>query len=167
MLKVRAVEILLRVALAGFFGWSAWQKLQDLSSFTESVGNFQFEWMIEWDGEARNFFAAPMDAVIAYLVPWFELVAAAALLLPFSRSAGAAVLVVMLMAFNLGLAYAWNLGITDLNCGCHGVSEAPTNFPLKMASNFGLMALLVGGFYLRLSHRRLVRAHRGPSIPQV
>jgi uncharacterized membrane protein YphA (DoxX/SURF4 family) len=76
-MNFRALELLIRWSLALFFGWSAWQKLVDLSAFTESVGNFQFEWEVTWGGEARNFFDPPIDAVIAYLVPWFELVAAA------------------------------------------------------------------------------------------
>lgn len=164
-MRVRIVEYLLRLSLAGFFGWSAWQKLLDLTAFTESVGNFQFRWEPEWVkwGEG-NFFGQPMDAIIAYSVPWFELLAAVALVLPFSRAAGGTVLFVMLIAFNIALAYAWNKGITDLSCGCHGKSDTPTNFPLKIASNFGLMFLIAAGFYLRWFHQRLVRKAEVPSI---
>ena len=160
------LEILVRLAVAGFFIWSGWEKLQDLSAFTKSVGNFQFDWTVTWNGEERNFFAEPMDAVIAYAVPWFEILAAIALILPFSKTAGGGVLLVMLVSFNIALAYAWNLGIQDLDCGCHGVSETPTNFPLKIASNFGLMILIVGGFFMRRKDQRLVRANEGASIPQ-
>lgn len=164
-MNFRALELLIRWSLALFFGWSAWQKLVDLSAFTESVGNFQFEWEVTWGGEARNFFDPPIDAVIAYLVPWFELVAAAALLVPFSRDAASTVLADLLIVFNLALAYAWHRGITDLNCGCHGASDTPTNFPLKIASNFGLMALIGVAFLLRRHHQWLVRKFGGPRIP--
>jgi uncharacterized membrane protein YphA (DoxX/SURF4 family) len=161
-------ELVIRISLASFFGWSAWRKLLDLSFFTTSVGNFQFDWQVSWaswgDG---NFFGGPMDGIIAYSVPWFELVAAVALLIPFSRAAGGVVLFLMLVAFNLGLAHAWSLGITDLNCGCHGASETPTNFPLKIAENFGLMLLIAGGFYLRWYHQRLVRRNQANSIPAI
>lgn len=159
------VSLLLFLSLAVFFGWSAWQKLLDLTAFTESVGNFQFRWEPDWVGWGDgNFFGKPMDAIIAYAVPWFELVAAGALLLPFSRAAGGTILFVMLIAFNIGLGFAWSKGITDLNCGCHGVSDSPTNFPLKIASNFGLMFLIAAGFCLRWSHQRLVRKNEQPNM---
>ena len=164
-MNIRVLELLIRVSLALFFGWSAWQKLADLSAFTEAVGNFQFEWEVSWGGEPRNFFDPPTDVVIAYLVPWFELVAAVALLLPYSRDAASAVLADMLIAFNVALAYAWHRGIIDLNCGCHGASDTPTNFPLKIASNFGLMALIGAAFLLRRHHHWLVRKFGGPTIP--
>lgn len=136
----------------------------DLSAFTESVGNFQFDWEVSWKGEPRNFFEAPMDAVIAYTVPWVEIFAAVALLLPFTKLGGAVILMVMMGAFNIALGYAWSLGITDLNCGCHGVSETPTNFPVKIASNFGLM--YVAGLILWLSwyHRRLASEVEEPKV---
>lgn len=164
MAWLRPVEVLMRIALAGFFIWSGWEKLGDLSAFTKSVGNFKFDWTVSWGGEERNFFAEPMDAVIAYVVPWFEILAAIALMLPFSRFAGGLVLLVMLISFNVALAYAWNLGVKDLDCGCHGVSETPTNFPLKIASNFGLMAVVLGGFWARWRHHRLVRADEGSRV---
>ena len=167
-MKLWIVEYLVRISLAVFFTVSAWLKLADLSAFTESVGNFQFDWQLGWVwwGEG-NFWGEPMDAIIAYSVPWFEMIAAIALLLPFSRVAGGVVLFVMLVAFNWGLAYAWNLGIKDLNCGCHGASDTPTNFSLKIASNFGLMFLIAGGFYLRWRHQRLVRKVEKSSIAGV
>lgn len=156
-LIVLGARFLLQVLLAGFFAWSGWQKLQDLSSFTKSVGNFQFDYEIIWNGEARNLFAEPVDAWIAYAVPWFEIVAAIALLIPFTRLAGGLILIGLLGAFNAGLYYAWDLGITDLKCGCHGVSEESTNYPWKIGSNFGLMALIAVIFGLVWWHRRLVR----------
>lgn len=146
----------IRLFLAGFFVWTGIKKLEDLSAFTESVGNFQFYWEVEWAGETRNFFAEPIDAIIAYTVPWLEIVAALALLLPWMRAAGGVTLVVLLASFNGALVYAWNLGIENLQCGCHGVSEESTNYTLKIASNFGLMALVGMVFGLIWAQRRLV-----------
>ncbi|MFT6861967.1 MAG: putative membrane protein YphA (DoxX/SURF4 family) [Akkermansiaceae bacterium] len=144
-----------RIALAAFFIGSGSLKVEDLSAFTESVGNFQFYWEVSWNGESKNFFDAPTDAMIAYVVPWFEIFAGVTLLIPFSKVAGAVILMVMLVCFNLALGYAWSLGITDLLCGCHGKSDTPTNFPLKIASNIGLMYLAGIILWLSWYHRRL------------
>ena len=164
MRPTQFLEWNLRIALAVFFLWSGYEKLQDLSAFTRAVGNFQFEWEITWSGEVHNFFDAPTDAFIAYLVPWFEIVAALALLIPYSRVGGAVILIGMLIFFNLALAYAWKLGIEDLKCGCHGVSDTPTNYPLKIASYFGLIYAASLTLWLVRYHRRLIRVEEIPPV---
>ncbi len=156
MRPTQFLEWNLRIALAAFFIWSGCEKLEDLSSFTKSVGNFQFEWVAPWSADGSNFFDAPTDAFIAYLVPWFEIIAAVALLIPYSKVGGSVILIGMLGSFNAALAYAWNLGIKDLNCGCHGASDTPTNFPLKIAANFGLIYVASLILWLVWYHRRLV-----------
>jgi uncharacterized membrane protein YphA (DoxX/SURF4 family) len=164
MRPTQFLEWNLRIALAVFFLWSGSEKLDDLSAFTRSVGNFQFEWQMPWSDEERNFFDAPTDAFIAYLVPWFEIIAAVALLIPYSKVGGAVILIGMLISFNVALAYAWNLGITDLLCGCHGVSDTPTNYPLKIASNFGLIYVASLILWLIWYHRRLVSGTEAPQV---
>lgn len=161
MTNHRLIEWMLRGALGGFFIWSGGMKLLDLTAFTEAVGNFKLEWVVTFGGEQRNFFAAPMDAMIAYSLPWFEIFAGAALLTRLGKVAGLLILVGMLVSFNLALGDAWQRGIVDLNCGCHGASESPTNFPFKIASNFGLMAVagLIG--FWRLLERRFFAAKAG------
>ena len=166
MRPTQFLEWNLRIALAAFFIWSGCEKLEDLSSFTKSVGNFQFEWVAPWSDHGANFFDAPTDAFIAYLVPWFEVIAAMTLLIPYSKVGGSVILIGMLLSFNMALAYAWNLGIKDLNCGCHGASDTPTNFPLKIAANFGLIYLTSLIIWLACFHRRLdreVKISRGES----
>lgn len=158
------IEWNLRIFLAAFFLWSGYVKLEDLSAFTESVGNFQFHWDVTWDGKTWNFFEAPADAIIAYTVPWFEIFAAVALLIPYSKVGGAVILMVMLICFNIALGYAWNLGITDLDCGCHGASDTPTDFPLKIAYNIGLMYAVGVILWLIWYHRRLASEFEEPNI---
>jgi len=164
MRSTQFLEWNLRIALAVFFLWSGYEKIQDLSAFTQSVGNFQFEWKVTWSGETRNFFDAPTDAFIAYLVPWLEVLVALALLIPYSKVGGAVMLIGMLVSFNLALAYAWNLGIEDLRCGCHGVSDAPTNYPLKIALNFGLIYMSSLVLWLVWYHRRLASETGLPNV---
>lgn len=151
--------------LAGFFLWSGWQKLQDLSSFTRSVGNFQFDWKISWSGEERNFFAEPMDAIIAYTAPWLEIVIAASLLLPLTRVAAGVMLAGLLASFNQALRYARDKGIENLKCGCHGVSEESTDYTLKLASNLGLITLVGLVLALIWVQRRLASAEEDSTLP--
>jgi len=117
-------------------------KLLDLSAFTEAVGNFQFPMEERLPGDLEGSFEAPMDAYIAYSLPWFEILAGLAVLSGLGKAAGLVILGGMLGAFNLALWSAWDRGITDLKCGCHGKSEDPTDFAMKIGSNFGLMAVV-------------------------
>lgn len=137
----------LRIPLGGFFVWSGVMKLLDLRAFTEAVGNFQmeFEERIFFDWE--RFFGAPGDAYLAYGVPWLEVMAGLALVTGFGKRGGLVVLGGLLVMFNLALWSAWDRGIVDLNCGCHGKSDDPTDYAEKIASNFGLLAvvLLIAG----------------------
>lgn len=165
MSNFRIVEWVLRIGLGGFFIWSGGMKLLDLQSFTESVGNFQFPMEERMPGEMENWFEAPADAYIAYTLPWIEIFSGLAVLAGVGISGGLTILFGMLAAFNLGLWSAWNRGIKDLNCGCHGASDTPTNFPLKIASNFGLMILIGLIFWVIWEQRRI--KERGMEIPEV
>jgi len=154
MTRMRIFEWILRIALGGFFVWSGGMKLLDLSAFTESVGNFQLSMETRLPGESEGYFEAPGDAVVAYSLPWCEILAGLAVLSGLGKTGGLAILGGMLLAFNAALWSAWNRGITDLNCGCHGASDTPTNFPLKITSNFGLLAVIVLIFGLIWFQRR-------------
>ncbi len=116
-------------------------------------------------GAMEDRFEEPADAYIAYSVPWFEIFAGLAVLTGVGKSGGLVILFGMLVSFNLGLWSAWNRGITDLNCGCHGASDTPTNFPLKMASNFGLMFVIGLIFWVVWWQRRM--RGKGMGIPRV
>jgi uncharacterized membrane protein YphA (DoxX/SURF4 family) len=154
MTRMRIFEWILRIALGGFFIWSGGMKLLDLSAFTESVGNFQLTMETRLPGEIEGFFEAPGDAVVAYTLPWIEILAGLAVLSGLGKAGGLAILGGMLVSFNAALWSAWNRGITDLKCGCHGASDTPTNFPFKIAGNFGLIAVIILIFWLTWSQRR-------------
>lgn len=114
----------------------------DLGAFTESVGNFQLDREVAIMGKTFSLFAPPMDAYIAYTLPWFEVIAGLALLTRFGKLGGLIIIMVMLISFNWALGDAWSRGL-NINCGCFGKSDNPTNFPLKMASNYALMLAVV------------------------
>lgn len=146
-------------------------KLLDLGAFTESVGNFQLTMETRLPGDLEGAFATPADAYVAYSLPWFEILSGLAVVFGLGLSGGLTILAGMLLSFNLALWSAWDRGIVDLQCGCHGVSDTPTNFSLKIASNFGLMAVIVGIFWLIWYQRRVsirMREHCGQGeIPTI
>lgn len=146
----------MRVALGAFFVWSGGNKVLDFGSFVGSVENFQLENEVRLGEWVQSKFAADSaDAVIAYSLPWFEIFAGLAVISGVGLSGGLSVLGGMLVSFNLALWSAWNRGITDLKCGCHGASEDPTNYFWKMTENFGLIAGILVIFGLMWHFRRL------------
>ncbi|MCC7389797.1 MAG: DoxX family membrane protein [Phycisphaerales bacterium] len=98
--------LVLRLALAGLFAWAAWVKLQDPRAFYFSIKGFQIlpEHMLE---------------PLAFMVPWTELVCAAALVLGFWARSAAIVLGAMLMVF---IAAILSVLMRDMHveCGCFG-----------------------------------------------
>ena len=136
-------ERVLRLFFGGFFIWSGGMKLPDLAAFSESVGNFQFAMEVRLPGNLEAVFEAPTDAYLAYSLPWFEIIGGVAVVSGLGVGAGLVILGGLLASFNLALWSAWDRGITDLQCGCHGVSENATDYGLKMGSNF-LLLLVVG-----------------------
>ena len=60
----------LRLALGGYFAWSGWNKVFriGLDEFTRAVGNYKIVY-------------SPWDAVVAYTIPWVEMVVGACLIL--------------------------------------------------------------------------------------
>jgi uncharacterized membrane protein YphA (DoxX/SURF4 family) len=155
MTRTRILEWILRISLGGFFIWSGGMKLLDLGDFTESVGNFQLPMESRLPGNLEDSFAAPADAYVAYSLPWFEILAGLAVVSGVAISGGLVILAGMLLSFNLALWSAWNRGIVDLKCGCHGASDTPTDFSMKIASNFGLVAVVALIFGLIWYQRRL------------
>ncbi len=162
---MRVFEWVLRMSLGGFFIWSGGMKLPDLAAFTESVGNFQFPMEERLPGNLEASFEEPADAYVAYSLPWLEIFAGLAVLSGWGKAAGLVILASLLASFNLALWSAWDRGIRDLQCGCHGVSETPTNYVAKIASNFGLLALIMVIFLLMWWQRRtLLFNDQPPSI---
>ncbi len=138
---MKAAEWILRIGLGVFFVWSGVVKLQDLQAFTEAVGNFQIV------GE-------PWDAVIAYSLPWVEIFAGLAVASGFGKSGGLVIIIGMLVVFNVAIAWVWSKGL-NINCGCYGKDSEPTNYPLKLAANFGLILVAAACLVFMWFQRRL------------
>ncbi len=127
------ILVLLRAALGLFFIWSGFVKLQDLSDFTQTVANYQL-------------LSRPWDAVAAYFVPWFEIVVGLALVTGVLAKAGLTLTLLMMIGFTSAIGWVWSQGL-NINCGCYGASDEPTNYPVHLAINCGLIALTAALIY--------------------
>ena len=122
--------LVLRVGVGAFFAWTGGEKLFRLADFTQNVANFKM-------------LMAPWDAVLAYTLPWFELVAGVLLLLGLWTRGALTVVAAMTAAFVVGISQAWYRGLA-ISCGCFGKSDEVSNYPLHLV---GLAVLLgVVGF---------------------
>ena len=131
--------LILRVALGGFFIWSGAVKLADLDSFVDTVGNYQIV-------------DRPWDAYFGYFVPWFEVVAGLAVVTGLGIRAGLLSLMGMLVGFSVAIAWVWSEGL-NINCGCFGKSDEPTNYGRHLFYNVLLICTGAGLFWTSLLSR--------------
>ena len=133
--------LFLRVGLGCFFLISGLLKLQNLSSFTEDIFNYQILF-------------PPYDGYVAYLVTWLEIIAGLAIGIGFGALRGGLIVVAgLLITFITALSISASKGL-NINCGCFGISEEVTNFPLHIDMNALLLLLTAGLFaYYSLSRK--------------
>ena len=109
------VLLVCRLAIAGLFLFSAWNKLYPAPSDVLPSGPQQFALAM------KSFELLPdhLVALMAFVVPWCEAIAAALLLVGIWGRASAFLLLTMLTAFTLAVAsvLARQMNIT---CGCFG-----------------------------------------------
>jgi uncharacterized membrane protein YphA (DoxX/SURF4 family) len=124
------LALVLRVLLGAWFVYSGGEKLfvSGLDEFTRSVGNYRI-------------LAAPWDAVLAYTLPWFELLAGLCLMLGVLRKGALLVIAGLVAVFVFGVGYAWSQGL-NIACGCRGGASA-MNYWAKMAEFAGYAVVLV------------------------
>ena len=119
---------ILRIALGLFFLVVGILKLRDLDAFTEDIFNYQILF-------------PPYDGYAAYLVAWLEVIAGLAVTIGFWGLRGGLILIAgMLVSFITALSNAAAKGL-NINCGCFGSSDEPTNYPLHIGMNVALLLL--------------------------
>lgn len=147
---IESVLLLLpvRLALAGLFGMAAVLKLNDPQAFAFSIKAYEV-----FDPSTQGH----AIVLLAFVIPWTELLVALCLLLGLWTRAAAVLLVLMLIAFTAGLLHVITNNI-DIECACFGdyqlVCEGPAGW-CNIARNAVLLlasALLVwrGGGLLAL-----------------
>ncbi len=87
-----------------------------------------------------------MSDILAYILPVVEILAALLLIVGLLTRGAAAVTLLMLVSFIIGIAWVWSQGIS-IDCGCFGsggeVAAEDTNYPMKIAENVGMSALCI------------------------
>ncbi len=139
---MQIVAVALRVALGVFFVYYGGEKFFRLDEFTRQVGNYRI--VME-----------PWDAVVAYMVPCFEVVVGVCLVFGALYRGALLLAAGMTVVFMVGIGQSMMRGL-DINCGCFSASNEPSKFGWHMAGLVGM--LLVIGF-LAFVHHRTSRAH--------
>ena len=100
--------LVVRLLLAGAFGFAAYQKLIGPQAFAGAIKAFKT--------------GVPDELVIkaAFMIPWTEAIAAASLLLGLWTRAGALLLSLALLVFIGAIVSVIARGMTDVECGCFG-----------------------------------------------
>ncbi|MDO5737562.1 MAG: DoxX family protein [Propionibacteriaceae bacterium] len=87
-----------------------------------------------------------MSDTLAYILPVVEILAALLLIVGLLTRGAAAVTLMMLIAFIVGIAWVWSQGIS-IDCGCFGsggeVAAEDTNYPQKLAENIAMSAMCI------------------------
>jgi uncharacterized membrane protein YphA (DoxX/SURF4 family) len=113
-------ELVLRLALGGFFAWSGWVKVfqTGLDQFTRAVGNYKLV-------------NPPLDAMVAYTVPWVEMTVGARLIFGIWKRGALLVLAGLVGCFAFSIVQA-DLKDLDISCGCTGDPDGPPmNYVMK------------------------------------
>ena len=127
--RTEAVAVIARVILGLWFVYSGGVKVfgTGLDRFTYDISNYKIV-------------GPPLDAVAAYTVPWFEIIAGLCLMLGMFRRGAVLTLAGLVVVFAVCIGWAWAHQL-DISCGCHG-SDAPIQYWSKVAEFTGYFALL-------------------------
>ncbi|MFD0894482.1 DoxX family protein [Luteolibacter ambystomatis] len=123
------LALILRVLLGAWFVYSGGEKVfgTGLAEFTRAVGNYRMV-------------PVPWEAVIAYTLPWFEIVAGLCLVLGFLRKGALLLVAGMTTVFAIAVGHAWREGL-NIACGCRG-SDAPMSYGGKFAEFAAYFAVI-------------------------
>tara|TARA_B110000037_G_scaffold221441_1_gene292468 strand:- start:940 stop:1380 length:441 start_codon:yes stop_codon:yes gene_type:complete len=136
---MKGVRYLFLVLVAGVFVYAGILKVLDPKAFLTAILTYEvfpYNWAV----------AASLG------LPYFEILAGAALLVPAWRSTGMLLVAGMLIVFLALILQAFARGLS-IDCGCFGPNEAKdsTDYVWVLARDFGLLACL--GAYLWLDRR--------------
>jgi len=135
------LRVVAAVALAALFIYAAIPKILDPAGFVSDIRNFR---MAPW--WALNAFAL--------LLPWWELLAGIAILIPSWRRAGAVMMFLMSCVFFVAVAQAVKRGL-DIGCGCFGHGDTATKVGLQhLMLN---LAMIIASLYVACGRARTSR----------
>jgi putative oxidoreductase len=131
---IRALETILRIALAAVLIYAGGMKAADPSAFTEQLLNYRL--------------VAPSFALmLATILPWTEIVVGVALLARWLYPGALALSIMLMFAFTGVLFAAWLRGL-DVACGCFGSGDMTTATGVPMLRNGIILLgfLVLAGF---------------------
>lgn len=99
------VSLVFSVSLALLFFMASRHKFESIRHFEAQLG-------------AYDIVPKPLLPAVARVLPWIEMSVVFLLFIPFTRVFAAAVCVVLLVAYALGMAVNLYRGRTDIDCGC-------------------------------------------------
>jgi uncharacterized membrane protein YphA (DoxX/SURF4 family) len=123
------LALALRVCLGCWFVYSGGFKI-----FASGLDRFVF------DISNYKLVGPPLDAIAAYSVPWFEIVAGLCLMLGVFRKGAILTLAGLVCVFAFCIGWAWFHQL-DISCGCHG-SDKKIQYWAKAAEFAGYYAVL-------------------------
>lgn len=144
MILMKRLPLILRLSLGGFLIFMGVKKLLALEGFVESVANYQM-------------LNRPHDAYLAYFLPWVEVFTGLAIVSGFLLRGGLIVSMLMMIGFTTAVIVVWNQGL-NINCGCFGNSDEPSNYPLVVTRNVLLLIVSAGLFWTAGRSERRVAA---------
>ncbi|MGJ8655662.1 MAG: DoxX family protein [Akkermansiaceae bacterium] len=132
--EVNITHISLRVVLGAIFMWAGTMKVLDLDWFVETVGYF----------EISPFNAAPWDMWLGYMLPVFEILVGAALILGILLRGAMLSVLVLTVGFLVAVISAEMRGL-NIECGCFGKALSFENYFVHIAVLvvMALMALVL------------------------
>ena len=125
----RVLAVIARVLLGGWFIYSGGVKIlgAGLERFTRDIGNYKLV-------------GPPLDAIAAYTVPWFEVMAGVCLMLGILRRGAILTVAGLVCVFAFCIGWAW-VHQLNISCGCHD-SDAPIHYWNKVAEFTGYFIVL-------------------------
>ena len=141
--RIEALAVITRVILGCWFVYSGGVKIfgTGLDRFTRDIANYKLV-------------GPPLDAVAAYSVPWFEIVAGLCLMLGMFRRGAILTVAGLVVVFSICIGWAWAHQL-DISCGCHG-SDAPIQYWNKVIEFTGYFAALAWLWWVEVRNRELV-----------
>jgi putative oxidoreductase len=110
-LRNPVVQLVLRVALGGFFVYASLDKIANPAAFAKIV----YQWQV----------VGPVPSnLVAIVLPWVELLSGLALIVGLWKREAALVVALMLVMFLGAAASVLARGIDVENCGCTSVSKS-------------------------------------------
>ncbi len=108
------------------------------------------------DVEKFQLLPPSLVALVAYFLPWWEVVTGICLMLDVMRKGAIANGLMMTLMFCGVILWAWSQGL-DISCGCFGKSDATIQYPRKISElSLQLIALIIAATGPTLSWPRHV-----------